>query len=114
MRYSLQIQRDAVREAVRARYSMVIPIINGMLESAKRDMVEKLGGYEKITFEEFTRIYVEHPGDYGICFEYAVHQSLKDRDAAIHPLVSSVLEDFCGIRGGAESILFGAEKTGAT
>lgn len=113
MRYSLQIQRDNVQEAVRARYAMVMPIIQGMLLSSKREMVDALGGYERITFEQFTRIYVEHPGDYGICFEYAVHQSLQSRDASIHPLISSVLEDFCGIRGGAESILFGVEKTGA-
>jgi hypothetical protein len=114
MRYSLQVQKDAIREAVRARYAMVIPIIRGMLDSANRHMVEELGGPDKITFEEFTRIYVESPGDYGICFEYAVHQSIKDRDPALHPLISEVLEDHCGIKGGAESILFGAEKTGAT
>ncbi len=114
MKYSLQIQRDFVAEAVRARYAMVIPIIRGMLYSTKQDMINALGGYDNITLEQFARIYVEQPGDYGICFEYAVHQSLQNRDPAVHPLVSEVLESFCGIKGGAESILFGIEKTGAT
>lgn len=93
---------------------MVIPIIRGMLYSAKQDMITALGGYDKLTLEQFARIYVEKSGDYGICFEYAVHQSIRNRDAALYPLISSVLEEFCGIGGGAESILFGAEKTGAT
>lgn len=114
MKYKLQIQQDAVGEAMRARFTMVIPVLRGMLFSTKREMVDALGGIEKITFEQFARIYVESPGDYGICFEYAVHQALRDRDATVHPLVSQVLNDFCGIRAEAESILFGAEKTGAT
>ena len=113
MKYSLQIQQDYVAESVRARYAMIIPILRGMLYAAKREMVEALGGYEKITFEQFTRIYVESPGDFGICFEYAVHYSLQNRDPIIHPLISTVLEDFCNIKGGAESILFGVEKSGA-
>src|SRR5437899_6064427 len=112
MRYSLQVQRDAVGEAVRARFAMIIPILSGMLFSANRMMVDAIGGYDNVTFEQFTRIYVENPGDYGICFEYAVHQAIKDRNPALHPVVRDVLEDFCNIKGGAESILFGAEKTG--
>jgi hypothetical protein len=93
---------------------MIIPIVEGMLYSTKQSMINALGGYEKITFEQFSRIYVEHPGDYGICFEYAVHQAIKSREPGIHPLLSEVLNDFCGIKGSAESILFGAERAGAT
>lgn len=114
MKYILQIQRDSIGESVRARYSMVIPILRGMLFATKGDIVTALGGHRTITLEQFARVYVENPGDYGICFEYAVHQAIRERDAAVHPLVSSVLEDFCSIRGDAESILFGAEKNGAT
>jgi hypothetical protein len=99
---------------MRARFTMVIPVLRGMLFSTKRDMVQALGGIEKISLEQFARIYVESPGDYGICFEYAVHQALQKRDPAVHPLVSQVLNDFCRIKEEAESILFGAEKTGAT
>jgi len=114
MKYSLQIQQHPIEEAVRARYAMAIPILRGMLLATKREMVDALGGYERITLEQFSRIYVESPGDYGICFEYAVHQSLQDRDPGVYPLVSQTIKEFCGIDGGAESILFGAEKSGHT
>lgn len=113
MKYTLQIQQDAIAEATRARYSMIIPILTGMLYSTKTDIINQAGGYEKITLEMFTRIYLEHPGDYGICFEYALHKSIQDRDIAIYPKINQVLDEFCKIKGGAESILFGAEKKGA-
>ncbi len=114
MKYTLQIQKTPIEEAVRARYAMVIPILRGMLYATKRDMIEALGGYEKVTLEQFARMYIESPGDYGICFEYAVHEALKTRNRSISPVVSQVINDFCGIKGGAESILFGAEKSGHT
>lgn len=112
MQYKLQIQQDGIAESTRARYAMAIPILTGMLLSTKRDIVEQAGGYDKITLEMFTRVYNEHPGDHGICFEYAVHECIRNRDHSIHPIISEVLEDFCGVRGGAESILFGVEKHG--
>ncbi|MES2936988.1 MAG: hypothetical protein V4864_04855 [Pseudomonadota bacterium] len=112
MKYTLQIQQDQIAEATRARYAMVIPILTAMLLSTKRHIVEQAGGYDGVTLEMFTRIYIEHAGDHGICFEYAVHQCIQERDPAIHPIISSVLEEFCGVKGGAESILFGIEKHG--
>jgi len=112
MKYKLQIQQEEIAEATRARYAMLIPILTGMLLSTKRDIVAQAGGYDGITLEMFARVYIEHSGDHGICFEYAVHECIRNRDKSIHPLLSSVLEDFCGIKGGAESILFGVEKHG--
>jgi len=112
MQYKLQFQQDEIAEATRARYAMAIPILTAMLLSTKRDIVEQAGGYDKITLEMFTRVYIEHPGDHGICFEYAVHQCIQNRDPAIHTTISEVLNEFCGIKGGAESILFGIEKHG--
>ena len=114
MQYSLQMQAGDVGDSMRARFAMAIPVLSGMLFSTNRDMIAALGGYNRITLEQFLRIYKEHPGDYGICFEYAVHRAISTRDRTVYPLISNVLEDFCGIRGGADSILFGAEKTGAT
>lgn len=112
MRYTLQIQNAEIDDQVRSKYAMVVPILNGMLNSTKSDIIDQAGGRARITFEMFCRVYNEHPGDYGICFEYALHQSIKNRDRSVYPLVSEVLEDFCAIPGGAESILFGAEKSG--
>ena len=112
MKYTLEVQTNFVTEPIRARFAMVIPILRGMLFSTKRDIVEQAGGFEKITLEMFCRIYNEHPGDYGICFEYALHHSIRGRQPSIYNKVSYVLDRFCGIGTQAESILFGAEKGG--
>lgn len=112
MRYTLEVQTGFVNEPIRARFAMVIPILRGMLFSTKRDIVEQAGGYENITLEMFCRVYNEHPGDYGICFEYALHNSIRGRVPSIYNKVSYVLDQFCKIGTHAESILFGAEKDG--
>lgn len=113
MKYKLQIQRDAIRERVRARFAMVRPILRGMLNATATEVLDAAGGREKVNFEVFARLYIERPADYGICFEYAVHQAIHERDKSIHPLISNVLADFCGLKNETESILFGIEKNGA-
>lgn len=112
MKYTLEVQTGYVTEPIRARFAMIIPILRGMLFSTKKSIVDQAGGYENITFEMFCRIYIEHPGDYGICFEYALHNSIRARSPSIYEKVSYVLDAFCGIGTHAESILFGAEKSG--
>ena len=102
MKYTLQIQQDAISESTLARYSMIIPILTGMLYSTKKEIVDQAGGYENVTLEMFSRIYIEHPGDYGICFEYALHKSIQDREASIYTRVNEVLDAFCSIKGDAE------------
>jgi hypothetical protein len=113
MKYTLEVQTGYVTEPIRARFAMIIPILRGMLFSTKRNIVEQAGGHEKITFEMFCRIYIENPGDYGICFEYALHNSIRGRDSSIYDKISYVLDTFCKIGPNVESILFGAEKSGA-
>jgi hypothetical protein len=109
---SLEVQNDDVREAVRARYTMAASILRAMLYSAQREMVEALGGPMKITLEQLARIYQEGSGDFGICFEYALHDAIRARHKSIYPVVEEVLHSFCKIKGAAESILFGIEKNG--
>lgn len=109
---SLAIQNEEVGEAVRARYAMVASILRAMLYSAHGEMVNALGGTTKITLEQLARIYQEGDGDYGICFEYALHDSIRSRQPAIYPVIEEVLYSFCKIKGGPESILFGLEKNG--
>ena len=104
MKYTLEVQTDCVTEPIRARFAMVIPILRGMLFSTKRNIVEQAGGFERITLEMFCRVYNEHPGDYGICFEYALHHSIRGRQPSIYNKVSYVLDRFCGIGTQAESI----------
>jgi len=108
----LAIQSGEVGEAVRARYTMTASILRAMLYSSQREMIESLGGPEKITLEQLARIYQEGTGDFGICFEYAVHDSVRARHTSIYPMIEEVLHSFCKIKGSPESILFGIEKNG--
>lgn len=109
----LEVQQDEVGEAVRARYTMVASILRAMLFSTNNAMVEALGGPAKITLEQLARTYQEGTGDYGICFEYALHDSIRARHESIYPVIEEVLHSLCKIKGPAESILFGLEKSGS-
>jgi len=109
---TLEVQEAEVGEAVRARYSMVASILRAMLYASNVGMVTALGGAQKITLEQLARIYQEGDGDYGICFEYALHDSIRARHKSIYPVIEEVLHGFCKIKGSPESILFGLEKNG--
>jgi hypothetical protein len=110
---ALEIQNADVAEAVRARYTMVASILRAMLYASNVEMVGALGGPAKITLEQLARIFQEGTGDYGICFEYALHDSIRARHASIYPVIEEVLHSFCKIKGKPESILFGLEKNGS-
>lgn len=112
MRLQKETQTNPVSDAARARIALALPVLKGVLFALQRDRVERLGGYEKITLSDLAREYREGSGDCGICFEYAVHDALRAKDANIYSILSETIESYCGIRTGAESILFGAEKTG--
>lgn len=109
---ALAIQNEEVSEAVRARYAMVASILRAMLYSAHGETVDAFGGTAKITLEQLARIYQEGDGDYGICFEYALHDSIRSRQPSIYPMIEEVLHSYCKIKGNPESILFGLEKNG--
>lgn len=91
---------------------MVAPVLEATLYSVAVSRIERLGGYAAWTLEDLAREYLEGDGDAGICFEYAVHEAIAARHDLIWPLASEVLEDFCSIGGGVDSILFGPEKDG--
>lgn len=110
---SLAVQSDEVGEAVRARYTMTASILRAMLYSSQKEMIDALGGAGKITLEQLARIYQEGTGDFGICFEYALHDSIRARHSSIYPVIEDILHSFCKIKGTAESILFGIEKNGS-
>jgi len=112
MKLQKEIQRAEITDAARARIALSLPVLKGVLLALQHDRVERFGGYEKITLADLAREYREGSGDCGICFEYAVHDSIRSKDQQIHNLISNVLEHYCGIRDGVESILFGAEKSG--
>ncbi len=112
MKLQKELQRTQITDAARARIALALPVLKGVLFALQHDRVDRLGGYQKITLADLGREYREGSGDCGICFEYAVHDSIKAKDPNVYNLLSNVLEHYCGIKSGAESILFGAEKTG--
>lgn len=113
MKLQSALQGERVSDAARARIALTLPVLKGILFALAGERVLRLGGHPKITLADLGREYREGSGDCGICFEYAVHDSLRAKDPNVHALISNLLDDYCGIKSGAESILFGAEKSGA-
>lgn len=105
-------QIDGVGDPIRAKFALVIPVLEATLLSVSRDRLERLGGLDNWTLADLAREHRDGDGDAGICFEYAVHEAIANRNPHIYPLASEVLASHCKIDGGAESILFGPEKDG--
>lgn len=99
----------------RALYAVIPPILQGILYSLKRDMLEDFSlTYDTITLAQLARVYREGSGDYGICFEYAVHNAILNHQFSVLDRIDTALTKFCKIKDGdPTSILFGAEKNGA-
>jgi hypothetical protein len=110
MKLAVQSQTGSVTDATLARYAMVRPVLSALLHSLKRSRIGRLGGVDKVTLQDLAREYRQGSGDSGICFEYAVHDALLNKNGHVHARVSEVLEKFCRIKDGADSILFGVEK----
>lgn len=112
MRVLKSFQQEEISDAVMAKFAMVAPVLEATLHSVAMDRIDRLGGYPAWTLQDLAREFREGYGDAGICFELAVHEAIANRNSLIWPLASEVLEEFCGISGGASSILFGPEKEG--
>lgn len=108
----LEQQTAPISDALRGSIGLGLPVLKGILFALKGERVVRMGGYQAITLFDLAREYREGDRDCGICFEYAVHDALTSQHPKIYPLVSEVIGNFCGLRSGAQSILFGAEKSG--
>lgn len=107
------IQTNDVHSEYEALFSVIHPILYGLTMTLKQDIVKQVGGYDKISLELFTRLYEPGDGDCGICFEYAVHDAIINKNQDILERIDSALSKFCKIKGDTpSSILFGAEKSG--
>lgn len=107
-------QNSNVNSEVEALFSVIIPILKGILYSLKRDVVLQVGGYDKINLSLLSRLYREGDGDCGICFEYAVHDAIVHNNPDVLERIDTALVKFCKIKhGDPTSILLGAEKSGA-
>jgi hypothetical protein len=109
----LEFQESPVVDEVSAVTAIVRPILAGILYSLKGQVVKEAGGYDHVKLLMLPRLRRPGDGDIGICFEYAVHEAITQRN----PLISERIQDAmtqCNIPGNAvASILFGAEKNGA-
>lgn len=107
------IQTNEVHSEYEALFSVIHPILTGLVLSLKRSIVDEIGGYEKISLELFTRLYEPGDGDCGICFEYAVHDAIIHNNPDVLNRIDTALSTYCKIKGAPpSSILFGAEKSG--
>lgn len=107
------LQTNDVNSEYEALFSVIHPILTGLTLSLKQDIVDQVGGSEKISLELFTRLYEPGDGDCGICFEYAVHDAIINKNPDVLNRIDSALSKYCKIKGDTpSSILFGAEKSG--
>ena len=106
-------QLNPVADEVSALIAVVRPILRGLLIGLKQDVVKEVGGINLVKLKMLPRLYLKGDGDCGICYEYAVHDAIHRNDGLILDRVSDALTK-CKVPGSnVESILFGAEKTGA-
>lgn len=112
MELKIQRQINPIQSEVAALISVVRPILEGLLYGLKADVVAEVGGYPNVKLKMLNRLYRQGDGDIGLCFEYAIHNAIKNHD----PLISERIEDalrICNIRGqNLNSLLFAVEKTG--
>lgn len=109
-----ETQRNAIAGEVVALIAVVRPILDGLLHSLKSDVAEEAGGLARVKLKMLPRLYRAGDGDCGICFEYAVHDAILRQDADVLQRIEDALKQ-CRVPGSAyQSILFGAEKKGAS
>ncbi|MDR0294513.1 MAG: hypothetical protein LBH95_10240 [Oscillospiraceae bacterium] len=113
MKTRKEIQISPISDDVSATVSLVRPILKGLLFSLKDNVVKNQGGYANISLFMLPRLYRPGDGDVGICFEYAVHEAIIQKNPLILDRVQTALH-MCHINGDTpSSLLFGAEKSGA-
>ena len=114
MQLLLQFQQNAVADEVAAITAVVRPILEGLLNSLKGEVVAQAGGRESIPLFMLPRLYRPGDRDCGICFEYAVHDALNRGEPTVVERIQDAMNNYCNVPGTAtSSILFGLEKSGA-
>lgn len=112
MRVRQEKQLSPVADEVLALTAVIRPILTGVLYALKQDVVQEVGGYDKVKLKMLPRLYRAGDGDCGICFEYAVHEAMNQRDPRVLERIYDAAR-LCRVPGDdIKSILFGIEKTG--
>ncbi len=114
MKIQLEKQLNPIADEVSALIAIVRPILTAILYAVKREIIDELGGYDRISLKLLSRIYKPGDGDCGISFEYAVHDAFKRSEPSVTERIIDAMNNYCHLNGSAHSsILFGAEKNGA-
>ncbi len=109
-----EVQNNPVADEVSALIAIVRPILAGLLYALKADVVQSVATYDELPLKILTRLYRPGDGDCGICYEYAVHDAVRNGEATIVNRVWDALK-MCKVPGSSlESLLFGVEKRGAS
>jgi hypothetical protein len=113
MRIREERQLNRVSDEVLALTAVIRPILTGVLYALKQEVVNEVGGYEHVKLFMLPRLYRQGDGDCGICFEYAVHESISQGDGRVLERIGDAAR-VCNVPGvNMRSILFGLEKNGA-
>jgi hypothetical protein len=106
-------QRNPVADEVGALIAVTRPIVNGVLQSIRTEMITAIGRQrENLPLKLLGRLRKQGDGDTGIAFEYAVHDAIKRGEPAVVARIKEALAK-CRIGGDVASILFAVEKAGA-
>jgi hypothetical protein len=106
-------QQNPVAEEVSALIAVTRPIVNGVLQSIRREMIDAAGHRrEDLPLKLLGRLRKQGDGDTGVAFEYAVHDAVARHDPAVTQRIEDALR-LCRIGGDPASILFAVEKAGA-
>lgn len=113
MDLNLQHQENPVADEVSAVAAVVCPILEGLLNGLKGEVVAEVGGTANVKLLMLPRLYRPGDRDCGICFEYAVHDALNRKEQSVLERVHDAMI-LCEVPGAdTSSILFGLEKNGA-
>ncbi len=113
MRIRKEKQLNPVSDEVLALTAVVRPILTGVLNALKLDILAEAGGRDNVKLKMIPRLYRQGDGDVGICFEYAVHEALLAGDAKVVERIDDAMK-LCKIKSGdPKSLLLGFEKSGA-
>jgi len=108
-----EFQQNPVADEVSAMTAVVRPILTGVLNGLKQEVMQDAGGRAQLKLRQLARLRKPGDGDVGICFEYAVHDALINKNPMVLERVADALAQ-CNVPGqSVSSILFGAEKSGA-
>ncbi len=114
MKLLIETQANPVGSEVLARISIVRPILTALLTGIKQEVLNELGGVEKLKLFMLPRAYRDGCGDVGFCFEWAIHDAIRRGESTVMERLIDASRK-CRLPGETfQSILFGVEKSGKT